>query len=193
MVEDIIKAINHQYIYVSHKDFDEMKFKCKEKLLACSSHSENKFKAFFNCKDLNESQLIELLKLCNETNTIFLGFIKPKKDKIINIYKKKIYSGDYLKFYEDTLIFQDIPLDCFIESSSNLYILGKVKGKIHLIYQDCKISASSYENAYICIFDSNYQNTTNFACTTYYYLDKQVMKEEKAWEYVLESPLAKAE
>lgn len=193
MVEDIIKAVNHQYIYVSYKDFDEMKIKCKAKLLACSSHSENKFKAFFNCKDLNEIQFIELLKICNESNTVFLGFIKPKKEKTINIYNEKIYSGDCLKFYEDTLILQDIPFDCFIESSGNLYIIGKVKGKINLIYQDCKISASLYENAFIRIFDTNYQNTTNFACTTYYYLDKQLMKEEKEWEYVLASPLAKVE
>ena len=94
MVEDIIKAVNHEFIYVSKRSFNEMKYDCKQKLLACSSHSDNKFKAIFDCKDLDENELIELLKLCNETNTIFMGFKKENKENNILVYNKKIYPGE---------------------------------------------------------------------------------------------------
>lgn len=193
MVEDIIKAVNHEFIYVSKRSFNEMKYDCKQKLLACSSHSDNKFKAFFDCKDLDENELIELLKLCNETNTIFMGFKKENKENNILVYNKKIYPGEQLSFYEDVLILQDIPKDSYIECVGKMLVLGKVKGNIDLFYKDCTITASSYEDARIRIFDSEFQNTTNFSCSVYYYENNEIKKEENPWDIALASPLVRAE
>ena len=178
MVEDIIKAVNHEFIYVSKNSFDEMKDICRQKLLACASHSEHRFKAFFNCNDLEENQFIELLKICYETNTIFLGFKKEYKENNIDVYNHKIYPGEHLFLKNDTLILQDIPKDCYVECSGNLIVLGKVKGIIDLIYKDCTITASSFENARIRINDTEYQNTTDFSCSTYYYENNEINKED---------------
>ena len=69
MVEDIIKAVNHSFIYVSKKDIDQMLIDCKGRLLACSQRC-SKFEAFFDCKDLSENQLIQLMDICEETNEV---------------------------------------------------------------------------------------------------------------------------
>ena len=193
MVEDIIKAVNHKYIYVSKNRFDEFKWNCKEKLLACSSRNRNKFEAFFDCCSLNEEELLELLQICESVNTVFLGFLLEKSSEHISIYNKKIFSGEKIIFTENTMILQDIPKDCYIESNNNLIILGNVKGCIDLIYKDCTIIASSFSNARIRIFDSKYQNMTFFSCTSLYYENSQIVKEENTWDVVLASPLVKEE
>ena len=193
MVEDIIKAVNNEFIYVSKRSYNEMKYDCRKKLLACSSHCDNKFKAFFDCNELEENELIDLLKICNESNTVFLGYKKENKEKNITIYNKKIYPGEQLIFYEDVLIIQDIPKDSYIECIGNLIVIGKVKGNIDLFYQDCKITASTFENARIRIFDSSHHHVTNFLCSVYYYENNEIKKEDKPWDIVSESHLVKVE
>lgn len=181
MVEDIIKAVNHSFIYVSNKNIEDMLIVCKEKLLACSQRCCGKFEAFFDCKDCNTQQLIQLIDICDETNTIFLGFKKEKKNESYKIYDKKIYSGEILVFEEDTMILQDIPHDCFIECYGNMIVLGSVKGYVDMYHDSCRIIASSFHHARIRIFDSDVQIVTSFSNCILYYENKQIVKEANTW------------
>lgn len=181
MVEDIIKAVNHSFIYVSKKNIDEMLLNCKEKLLTCSQRC-SKFEAFFDCKDLSEKQLIQLMDICEETNTIFLGLKKEEKNQSFKIYDKKIYSGDRLLFEEDIMILQDIPHDCFVECYGNMMVMGTVKGCIDFYHESCHIIASSFRNARIRIFDSEFQIVTSFSNCILYYKNNQIIKEANTWD-----------
>lgn len=190
MVEDIIKAVNHAFIYVSKSSIDEMLINCKEKLLACSQRC-SKFEAFFDCKDCDESQLIQLLDICEQTNTIFRGFKKEGKNDSYQIYDKKIYPGETIFIDTDTMIFQDIPRDCFIECSANLVVMGTVKGRIDFYHASCRIIASSFHQARIRIFDSEIQIMTNFSNCILYYKNNQIIKEANTWEVASVLPQVK--
>lgn len=184
MVEDIIKAVNRHYVYVSKNRFDVMREVCKEKLLACALRNGGKFEAFFDCK-LNEEELIELLKICESVHTIFLGVMNEQSTHPIQIFNHPIYSGESLIFENDVMLLQDIPKDCFLECHGNVIVLGCIKGCIDLVYQDCTMIASSLNHARIKIFDSEFQNMTHFSCTLLYYENSQIVKEENTWEVVL--------
>lgn len=192
MVEDIIKAVNHAFVYVSYKSIDQMLMNCKEKLFACSQRNGGKFEAFFDCDDCNEKQLIELLHICQQSQTIFLGFVEKEKYQYIHIYDKKIYPGEKLTFEHDILILQDIPFDSYIECYGNMIVLGKVQGCIDFYYEDCKCIASSFNEARIRIFDSEYQIMTSFLCVCLYYENNQVKKEENTWDVALGLPQVRA-
>ena len=135
--------------------------------------------------------MIELLKLCEESNTLFLGFTLNKKQTHVHVYNKPIYPGDYLFFDSDIIILQDIPKDCFIECTGNMVIMGNVKGCIDLIYKECTLMASSFTNARIQIFDTGFQNLTRFSCSLNYYQNSKIMKEDKTWEVALGLPQVK--
>lgn len=186
MVEDIIKAVNHQYVYVSHEVFESMIMNCEQKLLACSERFRGKFKAFFDCPECDEQQLIQLINICEKNNTLFLGFVRPKEQSSIYVYSKKIYPGECLTFQENTLIFQDIPNDCFISCYGNLIVLGKVQGCVEFRYKNSTCTAASFQNARIRIFDSLFQNMTIFSCSSLYYDNNQIKREENSWEVALE-------
>lgn len=191
MVEDIIKAVNHSFIYVSNKNIDDMLIVCKEKLLACSQRCSGKFEAFFDCKECSENQMIQLMDICEETNTIFMGFKKDKKNQSYQIYDKKIYSGETLVFEEDVMILQDIPHDCFIECYGNMIVLGNVKGCIDFYHDFCRIVASSFYHARIRIFDSEVQIVTSFSNCVLYYENNQIVKEANTWDVASVLPQVK--
>lgn len=191
MVEDIIKAVNHSFVYVSKADFDTMIQSCKEKLLTCCFHNKGKFEAFFDCRICEEDQLVSLLDVCDEVGTVFLGFIGVENPKGIQMYPQKIYSGERLVFEEDTILFHDIPYDCFIECYGNLYVIGTIKGCIDFHYKSCICCASQFYHSRIRIFDSEFHELTSFSGATLYYENNQIKKEEKIWDVALESPLEK--
>jgi hypothetical protein len=192
MVEDIIKAVNHSFVYVSRSEFEIMTEICGEKLLACSQRHGGRFEAFFDCLDCDERQLITLLKICEQAHTLFLGFVSEKGEKEIKVLNRKIYPGERLIFEEDVMIFQDIPFDCYLECYGNLIVLGKIKGCIDFYHRDCYCVASSLQQARIRIFDSQFHKLTSFSSSVLYYENGQIMREEKTWEVALGSPLEKA-
>lgn len=191
MVEDIIKAVNHSYVYVSFNEFEDMLEICKEKLLACCKRNGGKFEAFFDCKSCDEKQLIELLKTCEQSHTLFLGFKQEKKNQTLQIYQQKIYSGDRIILEEDTMIIQDIPFDCYIECYGNLMVVGCIKGCIDFHYQENRCFAGSLNQARIRIFDSKYQILTSFSSSYLYYENNEVKREDNLWDVASVLPQVK--
>lgn len=187
MVEDIVKAVNHRFVYVSHDVFDSMISKCKEKLLTCSSYCDGKFEAFFDCPECNEGQLIELLDTCENNSTLFLGFMRQKEASYVHVYHHQIYAGEALIFNEDTMILQDVPKDCFIKCYGNLIVIGQIKGCIDLQYETSTCVGASFDHARIRIFESEFQEMTYFSSACYYYKEYQINREENTWDVVLES------
>lgn len=185
MVEDIIKAVNHQFVYVSHTEFEKMLLNCQSKLLACSCHNEGSFKAFFDCPKCNEDQLIQLLDLCCASHTLFMGFVQKKEKKEIYVYSNRIHAGEQLVFNSDVIITQSIPSDCFIECYGNLYVIGEIQGCVDLHYEHLTCVASSLKEARIRIFDSEFHKMTSFSSCSLYYENQGIKKEEQTWEVVL--------
>ena len=168
-----------------------MRENCKEKLLTCSQHQGGSFKAFFDCVIASEDQLCKLLDVCEKAQTIFLGFYEKEENKLIHVYKKKIYPGESLVFEDDMMIVQDIPYDCYLECYGNLIVVGHVSGCIDFRYESCRFAASSLYEARIRIFDTDFQKMTSFSSSTLYYENGTIKREVCVWDAVLESRPAK--
>lgn len=184
MVEDIIKAVNQRFVYVSHDSFDSMLLNCRKKLLNCSFYTKGKFKAFFDCAMCDEVQLIELLDTCESVHTLFLGFVKNTQPKEISVYTQRIHAGEEIVLNEDTMILQDIPQDCYVKCYGDLIVAGTVEGCIDMQYTSLKCIAAAFICARICIFESGFHNVTSFSNCAYYYEEEKLKKEEKPWEFV---------
>lgn len=168
MAEIILKAINQNYVLMINEDFDQFLIECVTKLKMCCQ-LRNPFSVFFDCSyELSDEQLTSLLECCGENGTILLGkWETPKPTQLVVI--EKVYPGSVIECDEDTLILCDVGKDCFVQAKQQLYILGKVKGSIEMSHSTCKVSAASFEEAKVRIFDSNIQNVTSFTATTLYY------------------------
>lgn len=177
MVEIKVKAVNKDYFVVCQADDSFLMLEeLEKKLCACSHHGDQMFKAFFvfHCP-INETLLIMILIVCQKNNTLFLGVKETDKEPVLQVFRQKIYAGDKITFYENTLISHDIPQDSFIIAYANLYVLGNISGCVDLIHPDCECKATSFKKAQIRIFDSIYQNVTFFSPITLYYENQKIL------------------
>lgn len=187
MDECIVKALNHHYIIkLLNHNFDELKAELYTKLQVCTSLKDGYFEAFFDVQNpLDEHQIEALFLLCQSLNTCILGFVEKEEEKQLRIIKEELHGGQKYNFDEPILILGNIPRDTYVSSTHSLYVMGDVRGNIDLIHQDCIISASSFNNSFIRIYDSTYQNMTMFAPSCVYYNKRSIIareyKEERMW------------
>lgn len=142
----------------------------KEKLTNRFFYKEGYFEAFFSFPfDLSETQCSDLYTICNQNNTYIMGIEQSDKNSNSILLERCFFNGG--EYYLDTecVYVGDIDKDVHITTSSNLYVIGKIKGIVDLLHEHCELSASSFECAKIRIFDSSFQNVTNCApCKVYY-------------------------
>lgn len=178
MVECLVKAINKNYVVVCYQPLQIMKECLKEKLLTCANKNGGKFEAFFDVIFDSEQDIIELLLLCHETHTIFLGLKQNKKEKTIHLVQNYFHAGECYRLFEDTIVQGNIPHDCFIQTSANLIVLGNTYGCIDFMHQDLSFECLGHIQARIRFFDTFFQNVTSFSSARFYYKNQRIIKED---------------
>ena len=78
----------------------------------------------------------------------------------IEIYNGTIRGGETKIFENSGLILGDVNPNALVIAKDELFIVGKLKGKVIIRNKEGKVDASSYHNAYIKIFD---KINTNFS------------------------------
>ena len=187
MVQIKIKAVNHTYtVCCSFDDFPSFLTVLKERLNACTKGHSGKFEAFFHIEnDIDDNQLLGILRCANDTGTIVLGLERDRTQCNLIIVEENLHSGQTYEFDHEVLLIGSIGAEAFVTSSESIYCIGSVGGNIDLIHEDCTICASSFFQANIRICDSHYQNMTSFSPAQVYYKERKLhlkeLKEERTW------------
>lgn len=176
MVDLIIKARNQNYtLVVKYDEWDEFLIACKEKLLSCIYKSALPFKVFFHIhQQLTDTELTELIQLCQNCNTVFLGFTDAHLDenKEIQIIAH-LYAGECVEYDEPVLIMGNVGKDVRIIAHESVIVNGIVQGSIDFMHEHCICTALGYQDARIRIYDTPFQNLTIFSYSVLYYEHQQ--------------------
>lgn len=155
--------------------FNDFLRQLEDKLKNNFFQKSNCLKAFFSFPfPLQSEQYISLYTLCDLYHTLIIGFEHNDDSKKMKLLEHCFYSGNTYKLNEDIVYVGDIEKDVYITTNSNLYVIGNVYGTIDMLFPEIELSASSFDNAKIRIFDSKYQNLTNILPCKVYYEDGKI-------------------
>lgn len=122
-------------------------------------------------RKLISSELLELFDvIVNEKVTLIDGITSLYKDiEDAEIYEGTIRGGQIKFFEQSTMIMGDINPGACVYCADNLYVVGEIRGKVIAKNKNCVISASSYKNCLIQIFDADplYINKLNNSILSY--------------------------
>lgn len=151
-------------------DFTLFLEQLKQKLKNSFFHSKGYFQAFFSFPyTLNAKQLIDFVIVCDLCDTLIQGIQMPSFRVSCCILQSCFYNGNQYELHGEHIYIGNVESDVRIVCDHSLFVLGEVKGEIDLLYPEHKVSASSFHQARIRIFDSHFQNVTNPApCCVYY-------------------------
>ena len=163
-----IKRINNE-LFIKLSDlinFQTLYDKLEEKLTMIKEQNNNQ-KLMINLslgyRDILSQDLFCLLELIFKYEKIFLKSLNynPLKKENIEIFNGTIRGGETKIFENSALILGDINPNSLVIVKDELYVIGKIKGKVIIRSNNGKVEASSYQNAYIKIFDKINCNFNN--------------------------------
>ena len=163
-----IKRINNE-LFIKLSDlinFQTLYDKLEEKLTMIKEQNNNQ-KLMINLslgyRDILSQDLFCLLELIFKDEKIFLKSLNynPLKKENIEIFNGTIRGGETKIFENSALILGDINPNSLVIVKDELYVIGKIKGKVIIRSNNGKVEASSYQNAYIKIFDKINCNFNN--------------------------------
>ena len=155
-----IKRINNE-LYLKINDlieFQSIYDKLDEKLNMIKEQNLNE-KLLINLqlgyRNISSQDLYCLFELILKDEKILLKSVEynPLKKENIEIYDGTIRGGETKIFENSGLILGDVNPNALVIAKDELYVVGKIKGKVIIRNIDGKVDASSYHNAYIKIFD----------------------------------------
>lgn len=163
-----IKRINNE-LFIKLSDlinFQTLYDKLEEKLTMIKEQNNNQ-KLMINLslgyRDILSQDLFCLLELIFKDEKILLKSLNynPLKKENIEIFNGTIRGGETKIFENSALILGDINPNSLVIVKDELYVIGKIKGKVIIRSNNGKVEASSYQNAYIKIFDKINCNFNN--------------------------------
>lgn len=163
-----IKRINNE-LFIKLSDlinFQTLYDKLEEKLTMIKEQNNNE-KLMINLslgyRDILSQDLFCLLELIFKDEKILLKSLNynPLKKENIEIFNGTIRGGETKIFENSALILGDINPNSLVIVKDELYVIGKIKGKVIIRSNNGKVEASSYQNAYIKIFDKINCNFNN--------------------------------
>ena len=167
-----IKRINNE-LYLKINDlieFQSIYDKLDEKLNMIKEQNLNE-KLLINLqlgyRNISSQDLYCLFELILKDEKILLKSVEynPLKKENIEIYDGTIRGGETKIFENSGLILGDVNPNALVIAKDELYVVGKIKGKVIIRNIDGKVDASSYHNAYIKIFDkTNCSDDYYFKC-----------------------------
>lgn len=121
---------------------------------------------------ISSSELLLLFDIVLNEEYLMLEKINciSKINHAIEIYEGTIRGGQYLTFENSILIIGDVNVNATIVAANNIYIVGKSSGRLISTAKEGKISASSFINSMIQIYDSDLEliNCKDSATLTYF-------------------------
>lgn len=128
------------------------------------------FEAYFSFPFvLSDEECIDLFALCDQYHTYVME-IEPKESEEESLLLEHcFFNGEEYTLSKECIYIGDIDKNVHIISCASIYVVGEVKGIIDLLHKECEIHASSFKEARIRLFDSEFQSVTNCApCKVYY-------------------------
>ncbi len=151
-------------------DFNAFLSGLEEKLKLHFFQQKVQFHAFFSFPyELSKEELLSLYQICDHYHALIDGFSLPKKDASLKVMNHCFYAGNSYVLLEDTVYIGDIESDVDVSCACNLYVIGTVRGKIDLLFPQLNITAIAFDDARIRIYDTKFQNMTNFSTKSVYY------------------------
>ncbi len=149
------------FVTFSSRNFDTQWKSWNEKLQQLSSLCQGMPEVFFYFPQLSQQKVMDCLNDSKEIKVI--GFQNR------NIYDSRLYKvfdkvrgGESVSFIGDTLIVGDIAKDAYISlKKGNLYVMGRIYGKIHLLNENSRIYCQKMMCETLCI-NGNWQSSTKF-------------------------------
>ena len=168
-----IKRINDElYLNINDMDsFQKIYELLEEKLLLIKEQNINN-KLMINLllghRNISSQDLYCLFELILKDEKFLVKSIEYNSltHNDIEIYHGSIRGGETKNFNNSVLILGDINPNALVVALNELYVVGKVRGKVIIRSKDGGIHAAQFQNAYVKIFDLyNYcvnSNTTYF-------------------------------
>ena len=107
-------------------------------------------------RKIKPSELLEIFDVIMKEKIVLIDGIESFNNELsdTDIYEGIIRGGQVKIFDSSTMIMGDINPGSIVYCSENLYVVGKVKGKIILKNKDSMCVASEYNKCLIQIYDS---------------------------------------
>lgn len=164
-----IKRINDE-LYLKLDDlveFQKIYELLEEKLILIKEQNINnklKINLLLGYRNISSQDLYCLCELILKDERLLIKSIEYNSliNENIEIYHGSIRGGENKYFNNSVLILGDINPNALVVAKDEVYVVGKVKGKVIIRSKNGGINAAQFQNAYIKIFDLyNYSINTN--------------------------------
>ena len=135
----------------------------KLNLINEQSSSILKINLILGYREITSQELFCLFELILKDEKMLINSLDCNKliNDELELYENTIRGGETKIFKNRVLILGDINPNALVICKKEIYVIGKVKGKVIIRNKKGKIEASSFQNAYIKIFDK-YNTSLNF-------------------------------
>lgn len=186
-----IKRINDElYLNISDlESFQKIYNSLEEKLILIKEQNINyklKINLLLGHRNISSQDLFCLCELILKDEKFLIKSIDYDSliHNDIEIYNGSIRGGETKYFNNSVLILGDINPNALVIAINEVYVVGKVRGKVVIRSKDGGIHAAQFYNAYLKIFDlSNYCFCSN---NTFFVRYKDLVNNERKEKICLE-------
>lgn len=151
--DDVILSLNETV------EFQQLIESIQERLRLFKEHkveTPKKIKIDLGHRNIKPSELLEIFDVIMKEKIILIDGLLSKNEKITDTdIFEGIIRGGQIKFFENsTMVIGDINPGATIICADNLYVVGKIKGKVIVKRKEAIIVSSEYDNCLVQIFDS---------------------------------------
>lgn len=176
------KSVDHENIFSFNDlvDFDLVLNSFQEKIIQLKENSLDlkKIKCIIDLgkRKISANELFNLFDIILNEEFILINKINCLCDinSQVEIFEGTVRGGQYLSFASSVLLLGDVNPNATIVAKNNIYIVGKAGGKLISISKDSKISASSFSNCLVQIYDSNLEIINEKESSTLKYQEKKI-------------------
>ena len=138
-------------------EFQNLYDSLEEKLNLINEQSNTilKINLILGYREISSQELYCLFELILKDEKMLINSIESNilESDELEVYENTIRGGETKIFKNRVLILGDINPNALVIAKSEIYVIGKVKGKVIIRNKKGRIEASSFQNAYIKIFD----------------------------------------
>lgn len=151
----------------------------RERLTVMKEHdpqSIRKLRFDFGRRDLDASELMLLFDTVTSSGIAVVEGIlsQPQIISPIEIYEGSVRSGEHMYFQNSVMVAGDIHPNGTVTARLNVYVVGKIQGKVIIKSENGKVVGSGFRGAVIQIFDSLPQAIERMEAAVIYCENKEI-------------------
>lgn len=167
-------------ITLSESDsFDCVITELRSKLITMQRLSQSTtWEAFFSIPShYSEQELYRIFIEVADKQGIIAGFNQSSQQPVVSyaVHERDIRSGEHIDFTSTTIVFGDIHANAFVTCAGDLFVMGEIKGSVHLVTKPASLYAMRCFRANLQIFDEFRPDFTSF--TPIHLYDEHKLKE----------------